>query len=479
MLQQVVQRRLRVQFPRAKGREATGGQDPLGHAALPHIRMGKELREVVAGQLRQVHVLRRAGGHGLVRLITGPDDAPDAAAFAIDAGGVGVGVLVARILVIPVHHPHRSVRPGLRAHGHEPAVLGRQEIAAVGPLAGDETRALRREPVDVEGVLVDVPVQRRALPLGRPLVALIDVDARIGGHVVLVIHDARQLAVGVGEGRLAGLARVEAAGREVEQVVNDARAHEGVALAIKVHAPRVARALGPDLEVARLRVQPRDAGAHHDRHCVRIARVPGLGRGEDAVRHVKSAVRPPGEAVEQLVAVFEAEAGQHLRLFIGNIIAIGVAQEPQVRGLANIHPAVADEQAGGQRHAIGEDGHLVGHAVAIHVLEDLDTVAALLAGLGAERIFIELQHPQPPALVERHGDGVHHLRLAGEEAHLETGRHDERLLLVCGRQRGIVRRLVLAAELFARWRVGVDGKAEFGMDRLRLRGGGHGEQHGG
>ena len=283
--------------------------------------------------------------------------------------------------------------------------------------------------------------------------------------MVLVVHDARQLAVPVRERRLPGLARIQAAGREVEQMVDHARAHEGVAFRVEIHAPRVAGAFGEHLELAGPGIEPGDSGAHHDRRGGRIGRVLGLGGGEDAVRHVELAVGAPGEAVEQLVPVLEAEAGEHLGLLVGDAVAVGVAHEPQMRRLAHVHAAVPDQQAGGERHAVGEDGHLVGAAVAVGVLEDLDAVAALLAGLGAERILIEFQHPQASALVEGHRDRVHHLGLAGEEAHLEAGRDDERLLLVRGREGGVVGGFVLARELTSRRRVGVDREAELGMTR--------------
>jgi len=48
--------------------------------------------------------------------------------LAIHAFGVGIGVLVARIFVIPIHDPDGAVGTGLGAHGHEPAVVGADEI---------------------------------------------------------------------------------------------------------------------------------------------------------------------------------------------------------------------------------------------------------------------------------------------------------------------------------------------------------------
>ena len=105
---------------------------------------------------------------------------------------------------------------------------------------------------------MNVSLKRRALPFRGPLVALIYIDARIGRHVVTVIHDAGQGVVGVGKWRLTRLPLVNAGRREVEQVVNDARRDKGIAAGVKIHTPGIRRPLGKHLEPAGLRVQPRN-----------------------------------------------------------------------------------------------------------------------------------------------------------------------------------------------------------------------------
>ena len=90
-------------------------------------------------------------------------------------------------------------------------------------------------------------------------------------------------------------------------MINHARADERVARGVEVHAPRIARALGEYLELLRARMIARDGGG--DFH----ARLAGFGNlhlraGEDAVCHVEPAVRSPSEAVQQFVAIFQAEA---------------------------------------------------------------------------------------------------------------------------------------------------------------------------
>ena len=282
-------------------------------------------------------------------------------------------------------------------------------------------------------VVVEVAAEDGAVMLRRPLVAEIDLDARVGRHLVAMVHDARQQLVGVGKHRLAALPHVNAAGGHVEHVVNHARAEKRVARAVEVHAPRIARAIRIDLELPRLDVVARDGGVHANAGRGRVLRVLHIRAREDAVGHVELAVGAPGEAVEQLVAVLQPEAGEQRRLLVRLLKradararrGVRVLQEEDVRCLTEEHAAVPEQNARRQTKAVSEDRDLVRAPVAVGVLENLDAVAALLARFRAERILVKLDHPQPPALVPRHRDGVHDLRLAGEEADFKPRRQRE------------------------------------------------------
>src|SRR5262249_56334364 len=104
--------------------------------------------------------------------------------------------------------------------------------------------------------------------------------------------------------------------------------------------------------------------------------------------------------------------------------ALAVLEEPQKRRRAEEDATVADLDAGGQVEgggvlarrevlALGPDGHLVGLAVAVGVLQDFDAVARLLAPRGAPGVLEALDDPEPAALVHGEGDGVDDVRLAG------------------------------------------------------------------
>ena len=141
--------------------------------------------------------------------------------------------------------------------------------------------------------------------------------------------------------------------------------------------------------------------------------------GEDALGEVHLPVGAPVEGVEQLVAVFEAKAGEEDFLDVGLVVAVGVLHVPEVGGCADVDAAAVDLDGGGEVEAIGEDGDLVGAAVVVGVFEDLDAVAVLGAFLGGVRIVEKLDDPEAAAVVPGHGDGVDDVGLGGEEANFK------------------------------------------------------------
>src|SRR2546428_1669361 len=118
-------------------------------------------------------------------------------------------------------------------------------------------RAHRREPIAVDGALVDVADEDQPAPLGRILVALVNADACVRRAKMAPIDNgwqafARQVVdVTVGIRPSATLAIVLAPRRHVKEMMNHARAHERVAALIPIHTPRIARAVGEYLELLR------------------------------------------------------------------------------------------------------------------------------------------------------------------------------------------------------------------------------------
>ena len=76
--------------------------------------------------------------------------------------------------------------------------------------------------------------------------------------------------------------------------------------------------------------------------------------------------------------------------------------------------AVADRDAGRDIQSLGEDRDFVVMAVALGVFENFDAVAPF-AGV-APRIFNALGDPDTALVIERHGDGVHDVRLTSHNS---------------------------------------------------------------
>ncbi len=86
---------------------------------------------------------------------------------------------------------------------------------------------------------------------------------------------------------------------------------------------------------------------------------------------------------------------------VGFAVAVGIAQEHQVRLLRDVDAAVAELEAGRNVEAVREHRRLVGASIAVGVLEDNQLVVGLLARQHV-RIRRRRQHPQAALRVERH-----------------------------------------------------------------------------
>ena len=175
------------------------------------------------------------------------------------------------------------------------------------------------------------------------------------------------------------------------------------------------------------RVVTPDAGVELRALVGRGARLADDGMGEDAVTTVEPAIGAPDEGVERFVGVLPAPAvEEHLRLTVGDVVAVGVGNEEEVGGRTDPHAAETDREATDEVQALLE--HLAGiePMVAVGILEDQDPIAGLLR-CDALRIGIGLGDPQSPAVVEAHRDRLADIRLGGEELHRETGGRRHRL----------------------------------------------------
>ena len=242
-------------------------QNPLSHSPLPFVGAFKQLNQLLVAQFRQIHRDLRPGGNFLSRLFTGVHHSPDASALAIDSFRIGLCILVAGILIAPIGNPKRAVRPDLFAHGAKPAVAGGKEI-----FFGDgfEAGAVPNEAIVIDGVLVNVAHENLAAIFRRKLIALINAHSTVGRTIMLMIDDGRQQLVAVRIGRRPSLSHVKTARRHVEQMIDDTGADEGVARAIKIHAPGVARAIRKHFELHAARLKACDGRRDFDARLRRL-----------------------------------------------------------------------------------------------------------------------------------------------------------------------------------------------------------------
>ncbi len=98
---------------------------------------------------------------------------------------------------------------------------------------------------------------------------------------------------------------------------------------------------------------------------------------------INPAVEAEAEAAAHAVGVFfVAEGAEEDLAMVGNVIAIGVGEVPDVRDAPGdaagfVLGFVPGDDAGGDVEFVGEVGDFVGLAIAIGVFEDFDGIAAV------------------------------------------------------------------------------------------------------
>ena len=279
--------------------------------------------------------------------------------------------------------------------------------------------------------------------------SLVNLNASISSAEVLMFDDAGQQLIRIRIFRCTTLAHVDAAGGHVEEVVDHAGAHEEVARSVVVAAPGIAGAVGEDFElplgffVTAHRPCAANAGIKFESLALGLTGAADFAVGEDAVGHIKPAIRAPSEAVHEFVGVFAAESGQTDSPGIRFVVAIVIAEVEQVRLLTDVDAIVTAKNGGGEIETFDEDGALVSFAVVIGVFENDDAVARdlvavfgqrmvlIILGFTAKRrrqfrtfgVFISLYDPQAPTMIPSHGDGILHHGLMRKAADLVALRH--------------------------------------------------------
>ena len=197
---------------------------------------------------------------------------------------------------------------------------------------------------------------------------------------------------------------------------------------VELMTPGVHEALGEHVKLHRLGTEPPDTAAVEALHAVRGFQV---GVNVDRLVHVQTPLRSPAERVEDVVGVLGAETGEHDLGLVGLAARLARLEVDQLGAVGDIGAAVARGHAGRDQQAVGEDGGLVGFAVAVGVLKDDDLVVGLLARLDL-RVDLAGGDPKPALRVEVHLDRLGEQRVGRVQRDLEALRDDERLAFDLG-----------------------------------------------
>ena len=140
------------------------------------------------------------------------------------------------------------------------------------------------------------------------------------------------------------------------------------------------------------------------------------------------------EVADPAMGVPHAPAGKDHRPFVGDIVPRGVLEKDSLGSILHQHPATGEDERGGNREFLGEDGELVGPPVAVGVFTDLDLVAPLPAGLEFVRVVEGFTKPEAAPFIPVHGDWfASELALVDEQLDLEVF---ERLVVLLRLSRG-------------------------------------------
>ena len=154
-------------------------------------------------------------------------------------------------------------------------------------------------------------------------------------------------------------------------------------------------------------------------------------------RIAHAAPNPVVEAVVQIarprVGVARAEATEQDFLFVGFVVAVGVFQEKQVRGLAHNQATVGKHHARRNTQPVGKVREFIGFAVVVGIFTNQNVVAAARVFALIRVIFCN-EYVKPPALVPTHGDGVLHVGFGGKQFEHKIGRNLNVLSRFFGRE---------------------------------------------
>ena len=299
-------------------------------------------------------------------------------------------------------------------------------------------------------MLVDIAHEEVVAVFGGEGIGQIKASSAVRREVG-VVADRLDGRIGVGVEVGAGLFVVDAALDDVEEVGDDATGGKAVAEIIEVEAPRIGEATCEDFEIAGLGVEAPDASIEVEAVVLRRTRFSDERVGKNALATVEPAVGSPDETVEGFVAVLHAPAVEkNFGFGVGNVVAISVGNENEIRRRAEVDPTVSDGNTGGEGDLVVEEFFGVEDAVAIGVLKNLNA-AELFVFVGASVDVVVVFHDPDAAFgIESEGDRFADVRFGSVDGNVESlrdGHLGDRFL---GCEEGGVARFVLLATVLGK-----------------------------
>ena len=115
-----------------------------------------------------------------------------------------------------------------------------------------------------------------------------------------------------------------------------------------------------------------------------------------------------------ITTAFDGSAVEPDDPLIRNVVAINVAQFPDVWGSSNVDGTFMDKYAFGERQAVGEDSRVVEHTIAVSVDQAQDPVRRVLELFrGLVRVPRAIRDVEGAVHVEIHVDGTLHQGRSG------------------------------------------------------------------
>src|SRR5258706_1073759 len=333
--------------------------------------------------------------------------------------------IVLHNIIVPITHPKRPVRPNFSANRRSPFIIARGKIAAI---VRDEVRAARFEmklPEQMAGWLIH---KLNAVPIFfRKIARRIDGAACAGCVTAMIVHLAHFFSE-----RIKALAVCDcfkAAGRPAIDgfviSVGDRHIHAGVPIGSRAEdeivlgdpqTPGVIVAGTYELQFRPVRFKTKNSLAKAD-----ILSTDGSAE----TRVTDCSPNPVIETIAQVaggrVRVTHAPTSKKHSTFVRLVIAVSVFENLGLARMNYNDASIGEDEARRNTQLVSENRELVGTAVAVCVLTNLEPVMTLACRLQIVGIIDGLCNPEPAPFVPRHPDCFDDIRVARKETCPEFG----------------------------------------------------------